>query len=352
MDIKTKIESLGIYLPDKVITTEELISRCTHRPKIDFQRITGILERRVAENEYAVDLAIKAAQNALSMSRYNAEDLDMIICTSISKYNRVGEVDFEPSASVMIRNGIGAGNALNFDVVNACAGMFNGIHIMKSFLKTGLIKCGMVVSGEHNLPLVETSLKEIRHSLDKQLATLTLGDCGAAIILDGSTDEKYGFHYLEMVTGAKHNHYCYSKPSHRGPGGVLMTKARGLQRKGAEHFPRYLKKAVDKSGWTMDEIDFGIAHQVSVGGVKKGIKVTKEFLNGVMPVKFLYNVEKFGNTTTTSHFLVLHEFMLNGQIKNDHKILFVSGASGIVITNATYLLDDLPSRYQAHLGRS
>lgn len=350
MDIKTKIESLGVYLPEKKQTTQELISQCSHPPKINIQRITGILERRVAENEFAVDLAIKAAQKALSMSRYGAEDLDMIICTSISKYNRQNEVDFEPSTSVMIRNGIGAVNALNFDIVNACAGMFNGIHIMSNFIKGGIIKCGMVVSGEYNTPLVETSTREIKHSFDKQLASLTLGDCGAAIILDKPTDEQYGFRYLEMVTGAKHNHYCYSKPSTSGPGGVLITKARGLQRKGAEHFPRYLKKAVDKSRWSMDEIDVGIAHQVSVGGIKKGIKVTKEFLNGVMPVNFVYNVEKYGNTTTTSHFLVLHEFMLNGQIKNDNKLLFVSGASGIVITHATYLMDGLPSRYQKHFG--
>ncbi|MFC2161943.1 3-oxoacyl-ACP synthase III family protein, partial [Acidobacteriota bacterium] len=313
---------------------------------------TGILERRISVGEYAVDLAVKAAENALKMSKYSAEDLDMIICTSISKYNRKDKVDFEPSTSLMIRKRIGALNSINFDITNACAGMFNGIYIMESFIKSGAIKCGMVVSGEHNIPLVETSKQEIKHSFDRQLAALTLGDCGAALILDESDNSKYGLHQLDMVTGAKHNHYCYSKPSKQGPGAVLMTNARGLQKKGAEHFPSYLKKTVKGSGWTMDDINHGIAHQVSVGGIIKGIKAVNKFLGEKIPFRFLYNVERVGNTTTTSHFIVLHEFLLNRTIQNGHNILFVSGASGIVISHATYTMDDLAERYVSKFGTS
>ncbi|MCJ7581058.1 MAG: hypothetical protein MUP98_11050 [Candidatus Aminicenantes bacterium] len=345
-----KIESLGIYLPETILTTSELLSQCKQPPSLDLEKITGIRERRIAVGEYAVDLAVKAAENALKMSKYSAEDLDMIICTSISKYNRKDEVDFEPATSMMIRKRIGALNSTNFDIANACAGMLNGIYIMESFIKSGAIKCGMVVSGEHNMPLVETSKQEIKHSFDKQLAALTLGDCGAAVILDESDKNKYGLHQLDLITGAKHNHYCYSKPSKQGPGAVLMTKARGLQKKGAEHFPSYLKKTVEESGWTMDDINHGIAHQVSVGGVIKGIKAVNKFLGKKIPFRFLYNVEKVGNTTTTSHFLVLHEFLLNKTIRKDHNILFVSGASGIVISHATYTMDDLAERYICEFG--
>ncbi|MBA7703405.1 hypothetical protein ES703_112191 [subsurface metagenome] len=228
--------------------------------------------------------------------------------------------------------------------------MLNGIYVMESFIKSGAIKCGMVVSGELNMPLVDTSKQEIRHSFDRQLAALTLGDCGAAIILDKSDSDKYGLHQLDLITGAKHNHYCYSKPSKRGPGGVLMTKARGLHRKGAEHFPFYLKKTVEKSGWTMDDIDYGIPHQISVGVIKKNIKVANRFLGKKIPFRLLYNVERVGNTTTTSYFIVLHEFLLNNTIRKDHNLLFVGGGSGIVIAHATYTMDDLPERYISKFG--
>ncbi len=344
----TKIEALGVYLPPKTMTTQELLKRCKHPPRWDFEKVVGIRERRVAEGEYAADLAIRAANRALKMSRFSADQIDLIICTSISKYNREPEVDFEPAAAVTVRRALGAGNALCFDIVNACAGMFNGVLVADAYLRTGQARAALVVSGEHNWPLINTATQQIRHSFDGQLASLTLGDAGAALILERS-DNGEGFRYLEMVTGAKHNHYCYSTPSKRGPGGVLMTKARGLQLKGAEHFPFYLKKAVDRSGWNMDEIDFGIAHQVSVRGVKNGVKVLKRFLNTDQMHPYLHNCELYGNTTTTSHFLVLHEFLRDETIQPGHRLLFVSGASGIVITHATYKMDDLGERLRASL---
>lgn len=347
----SRIESLGVYHPDRMVTTRELLDSCRRRPRLDLERITGIRERRVAgEGEFAADLGIRAAERALAMSRYSADDLGMIICTSISKYNRAEEVDFEPATAVEIRRGIGASNALNFDIVNACAGMFNGIMVLDRFLAAGAVRCGMVVSGEHNWPLSMTATREIRHTFDRQLPSLTLGDAGAAVILDRNDDDRYGLHYLELVTGAKHNEYCYSTPSQRGPGGILVTNAIGLQRKGAEHFPQYLKKAVERTGWSLEDVDHGIAHQASVRVVTRGVKELARFIGEEVPHDYLCNADVYGNTTTTSHFVVLDEFMRNGTVDRDHRILFVSGASGIVITHATYTMDDLAERYRAHNG--
>ncbi len=344
---KIKLESLGVYLPEKVVTTEELLQRCASRPRLDLEKITGIHERRVAEGEYASDLAVKAAKKALAMSRWKAEELDVIVCTSISKHNAPDEFSFEPATAVHVRKALGAKKALVFDVVNACAGMLNGVYVVQGLIRAGVARCGMVVSGEQNMPLAETALREVSHSFDKQLAALTLGDCGAALILDASTDEKVGFHWLDLVSGAKHDHFCYSQPSKKGRGGVLMTKARGLQLKGAEHFPFYLKQALDGTGWTLDDLHHVIPHQVSVRAIRNGIKVVSQFLDCPVPEFYLCSAEKYGNTTTTSHFLVIHEFILQGKIQPGHNFLLVSGASGIVISHATLTLDDLPERYRA-----
>jgi 3-oxoacyl-[acyl-carrier-protein] synthase-3 len=344
-----RIESLGVYLPEKVVTTSELLATCRRRPRWDLERITGIHERRVAVGEYAVDLAVKAAQRALGMSRYRPAELDVIVVTSISKHHREREFVLEPATAVLVRRALGATQALTFDVVNACAGMLNGIYVVQALIRAGLARTGMVVSGEQNMPLSETAAREIRHSFDGQLAALTLGDCGAALILDASPDERHGFHHVELVTGAKYDHYCYSRPSPRGPGGILVTKARGLQRKGAEHFPFYLKRALDCSGWGIDEVQHIIPHQVSVRAVTQGIKALARFMGCEMPDVFRCRAEKVANTTTTSHFLVMHDLMREGLVRPGDRFLFVSGASGIVISHATFTIDDLPTRYRAHL---
>jgi 3-oxoacyl-[acyl-carrier-protein] synthase-3 len=347
MPIKIKFESLGVYLPEATLTMEDLLRSCRRRPRWDLERITGIRERRVAQGEFAVDLAIKAAKRALAMSRYRAEDLDVIVCTSISKHHAPDAYAIEPATALLVRRAVGAHRALTFDVVNACAGMLNGLLVLQGLIRSGQARCGMVVSGEQNMPLAETAVREIGHSFDGQLAALTLGDCGAAVIVDASSDPGVGVHWLDLVTGAKHDHYCYSRPSRKGRGGVLITKARGLQRKGAEHFPIYLKQALDGTGWSVDDLHHVIPHQVSVRAIHHGVKAVARFMGCAMPDFYLCVAEKYANTTTTSHFLALHEFMLNERIQPGHNILLVSGASGIVISHATFTLDDLPARYRA-----
>jgi len=348
--MNVRIESLGVYLPETVLTTAALMDRCRHRPRLDLEAITGIRERRVALEEHALDLAVRAAERALALSRYRAGDLDAVICTSISKHHSDDEFTFEPATAVLIRKAIGAGRALVFDVVNACAGMLNGIKVLQALIGAGVVRNGMVVSGEQNMPLAESATREIRHSLDRQLAALTLGDAGAALILDAAPDPRHGFHHIELVTGAKHDHYCRSLPSPRGRGGILLTKARGLQRKGAEHFPAYLKRALDVTGWSIADLQHVIPHQVSVRAVRQGVKTLARYFGRRMPDIFLCCAETYANTTTTSHFVALHEFMLSGRINPGDNLLLVSGASGIVISHATLTLDDLPERYRALWG--
>jgi 3-oxoacyl-[acyl-carrier-protein] synthase III len=342
-----RIESLGVYLPEKVITMEEMLSSCRRRPRWDLERITGIHERRAAVNEHAVDLGVKAARQALAMSDYRAEELDVIVCTSISKYNRENEFHLEPATAVRIRSALGAVKAHVFDVVNACAGMFTGIYVLQAMIRSGIARCGMVVSGEQNMPLAETAARELRHSFDGQLVALTLGDGGAALVIDRSPDPHFGFQRINLVTGAKHDHYCYSRPSRRGPGGILVTKARGLQRKGNEHFPAYFKRALDTSGWTLDDLQHIIPHQVSVRAIENGVKAVSRYLGSAVPEITRCVADRYGNTSTTSHFLAIHDAILQGRIQNGHNALLVSGASGIVIAHATYTFDDLPQRYRA-----
>jgi 3-oxoacyl-[acyl-carrier-protein] synthase III len=324
-----------------------LLASCRRRPRWDLERITGIHERRVAVNEYAVDLAVKAARKALAMSRYSAGELDVIIGTSISKHNRQNEFHLEPASAVWIRTALKAENARVFDVVNACAGMFTGIHVLQGLIRSGVACCGLVVSGEHNMPVAQTAAREMRHSFDGQLAALTLGDGGAALIIDRSSDSYSGFHHLELVSGAKHNHYCYSRPSRRGPGGILVTKARGLQRKGNDHFPAYFKRALDATGWTLADLQHIIPHQVSVRAIENGVRAVSRYLGGALPDITRCSADHYGNTSTTSHFLAIHDAILQGIIRNGDNAMLVSGASGIVITHATYTFDDLPDRYRA-----
>jgi 3-oxoacyl-[acyl-carrier-protein] synthase-3 len=348
MSANVRIESLGVRLPETVLTMEALLGSCRHRPRWDLEAITGIRERRVAVGgEHALDLAVRAAERALAGSRYAAGDLDALICTSISKHHAPDEYHLEPATALRVRAAVGARRAQVFDVVNACAGMLTGIQVLQALIRTGRARCGMVVSGEQNVPLARTAAREVRHSFDRQIAAFTLGDAGAAVIVDAAPDDRTGFHRIELVTGARHDHYCRSLPSPRGRGGILLTKARGLQRTGAEHFPAYFKRCLDATGWTPEDLDHVVPHQVSVRAIEQGVKAVGRYLGAPLPAVTRCVADRYANTTTTSHFVALHQLMLDGSLRGGHRLLFVVGASGIVIGHATCTFDDLPERYRA-----
>ena len=159
----------------------------------------------------------------------------------------------------------------------------------------------------------------------------------------------YGFHWLDLVTGAKHDHYCYSQPSPRGRGGILLTKARGLQRKGTEHFPSYLKQALDATGWTIDDVQHVIPHQVSVRAIGRGSRRSSASSAASCPTSSSAAPRTTATPRRPATSWRCTSSSCRSTIQPGHNVLLVSGASGIVISHATFTLDDLPERYRRTL---
>ena len=103
--MRAQFESFGIYLPEKIVTSEDLLTQMKNKPQFDLKRITGIKSRRYrSKEEDSLSLAIAAAKDCLNNSKYNASDLDIIIRTSISRLRGGSrKLVFEPPLSLMIK---------------------------------------------------------------------------------------------------------------------------------------------------------------------------------------------------------------------------------------------------------
>ena len=88
-------------------------------------------------DEDSLTLAVEAAGDCIAHSDHQAEDLDLIVSSSISRYRAGLSYQFEPTLSLEIRDAIGARRAMTFDVANACAGMMTGVMILDSFIRGG-----------------------------------------------------------------------------------------------------------------------------------------------------------------------------------------------------------------------
>jgi 3-oxoacyl-[acyl-carrier-protein] synthase III len=317
---------------------------------LPLQRLTGIESRHMAgETEWGYDLAVHAVQDCLEHSEYGPEDIDILINCNISHFDSEDRWTFEPSRSVRMRKSFGMHNALAFDVTNACAGMFTAIYLVDAMIRAGAVRRGMVVSGEYITHLTKTAQKEIKGLADQRLACLTLGDAGAAVLVDAAIDDHSGFHALELYTMGKHSPLCIAKVTEQPHGGAIMvTDMVNLANIAVSAFLQHSAMILVRLGWPGDDLNHILPHQTSKTTLDTGSREVKRLVEDrgwkIEKDKLINNVAVRGNTATTSHFVALMDSFASGRIKPGEGIVFGVLASGITIGTAVYRFDDLPRR--------
>lgn len=342
------IESLGVYLPERAVSTEEIVASCKNAIRYPVERLTGIESRRMAgEHEFSIDLARHAISRCFDLSKYGPADIDLVICANISRYDKPGSVSFEPSTAVQLKRDFGLDNALCFDVSNACAGMFTAIHIVDGFIKSGLAKRALVVSGEYISHLAETAQKELSDSKDDlRLACLTLGDSGAAVILEESPYEGIGFHDIEMFTLGKYSDLCVAQPTRHNHGGYIMnTQSVKMHHIGIPESVKFMASKLKSLG-RRGCIDHFLFHQTARSAIQKYGEGINRWLGMHLCGSHnnINNLKHRGNTSSTAHFVALWDKIHDRTIHSKDTVFFGIQASGITLGVAHYTFDDLPDR--------
>lgn len=328
---RARFESIGCRLPERTVSTEEFMAATRHNTRIDLERLTGIHDRgMVGEGEDSFTLALGAAQDCLRRSRHSADDLDVVVNCSITRETNGLHQQYEPPLSLDIKQAIGADDAMSFDLSNACAGMLTGVFLLNDMIRLGDIERGMVVSGEYITHLAENAADRVRSILSHQLASLTLGDAGAAVIVERAPDGVEGIQLAGFTTIAEHSRLCLAYPSRHAPGAAMFTDAQAIQRAAIAETPPLLAEILAETGLDLTEIDYMIPHQTSVRAITKGVKEIKAQF-GATPRNTVITVDRFGNTASTTHFVALDDLLTSGTLRAEDKIMLVSLASGLEI---------------------
>ena len=342
---RCRIESVGVKLPARRLTTKDLMNRTKHHTHIQLERLTGIHERHVVgPGENSFTLAAGAARDCLAHSQHQAPDIEMLISTSITRSRGGPSQSFEPPLSLYIKQAIGATRAVNFDLSNACAGMLTGVFVLQDLVTRGEISCGMVVSGEYISHLSWNAAKQIRSLFSKQLASLTLGDAGAAVIVERAPDGAPGIEVIGFTTLAEHSRLCLAFPSTVGPGAQMYTKSRKLHKVAIEDMAPLVAEAIGEAGVSLDDIDYLIPHQTSARAIRKG---TQEFARrlGAKPKHVVVNLEEYGNTSSTTLFVALHKYLEEQRVQKGERVMLLALASGIEIGIAVFTIDSQVDHY-------
>ena len=94
--------------------------------------MTGIVRRHIAEEDTTVSMAIKAAKNALTDAKLNADDLDLILVSTITPNTVI------PSTACEVQKELGAVNATCFDISAACSGFVYAYNTAQAYIAAGM----------------------------------------------------------------------------------------------------------------------------------------------------------------------------------------------------------------------
>jgi 3-oxoacyl-[acyl-carrier-protein] synthase-3 len=218
--------------------------------------------------------------------------------------------------------------------------MLTGVFILNNWIRLGVVRRGMVVSGEYISQLGENAAKHVRNIMSRELASLTLGDAGAALILERATGGEPGIGLAGFTTVADHSRLCMAYPSDHEPGARMFTMSRAIHQTAIKDTSPILKEVLDVAGLTLGDIDWVIPHQTSARAIRKGMKEVSAALGGTPKHDAVVTVDRYGNTASTTHTVALVEELEAGRFRAGDRVALIALASGLEIGVVLVTLDD------------
>lgn len=308
-----RITGTGSYLPEKILTNRELESMVDTNDEWIRDR-TGIRQRHIAgEREYTVDLAEKAARNAIEAAGVSVEDIDLVIVATTTP-DRVF-----PSTACLLQQRLDIHGCAAFDVQAVCTGFIYALGVADQFFKAGTSKCALVVGAE--------TLSRILDWTDRNTCVL-FGDGAGAVVLQA--DEETGILSSHLHADGSYEHlltvtYGVSTGKREileGSGGITM-KGNELFKMAVNTLGRIVDETLQHNNMQKSDIDWLVPHQANIRIINATAKKLSMSLDHVV-----VTVDKHGNTSAASVPLALDVAVRDGRIKKGEILMLEAFGGG------------------------
>ena len=309
-----------MYAPEHVITNDDLATMVETSDEWIVQR-TGIkTRRRVAENEYASDLAINAVRDMLrAHPDVDPRSIDYVIVSSTTP-------DYVyPSIAALLQDRLGIPTSCGaIDISAACAGFCAAMNLGAALIASDQAR---------NVLLVAT--EALTRSIDyTDRATCVLfGDGAAAMLL--ARDERSALAGMDSGSDGSAGPSLYRTAMRRDIGGIvdesglLRQVGRDVYRWVLENIPAAVDRILDRAGMSLDEVDWFIPHSANM----RMIEALCKRINFPLE-RTLTSMVEYGNTSAVSIPLALIPAVRNGTIKRGDRILMIGFGGGLVSAGA------------------
>ena len=318
--IYAAFRSIGAYAPSKILTNEELSVMVDTSDEWITKR-TGIKERHIAaKDEFTSDMGVSAANIAIERSKIDRDDIDMIVCATISP-----DYFCMPSTATIISHKLGLKNVTAFDISAACTGFVYALSIAKAFIESGMKKNILIVGAE--------KLSAITDYTDRGTCIL-FGDGAGAAVISATKDKSEAI--IDIHTGSDGEYADLLMTPNGGSGSAhdsLNQEASScfMQMKGNETFKvavRTLTKDVEEiletNSIDSSEIKHFVPHQANLRIIKAvgdALKLKDE--------QVVLTVEKYGNTSSASIPMAINDVFESGNLKAGELMLLDAFGGGL-----------------------
>ncbi|MCK5919631.1 MAG: ketoacyl-ACP synthase III [Methylococcales bacterium] len=332
-----KITGWGCYLPEKVVTNQDLEKYLDTSDEWIVRR-SGIRERRVAaDHETTATMAVAASRNALASAELTPTDLDLIIVGTSTPDH------LAPAVSSVIQHQLEATDCPAFTVMTGCTGFVYALNTAQQFIQGGVYKRILVIGVELLSRFVDWN--------DRATAVL-FGDGAGACIME-ATEEPCGVRGFDMGSDGSGAEFIIAPAGGSAEPATAKTVAEGrhtLRMNGREVFKfatrvlgRTANKSLAQAGIEMDDIDRIVPHQANMRIIQSAARIMKVPLH-----RFQITIDKYANTSAASIPLAICDGLATGQIKSDDTLLLVSFGAGL--TWASCVLEMQPKKVVVNLN--
>lgn len=309
----TKIIGIGSYVPDTVVTNQDLM-KFLDTDDAWIRERTGICERRVSKDMGTCGLAIEAAKRAIDDAGIDPKEIDLIVLATSS-----GDRAF-PAAAMDVQAAIGAVNAVGFDITAACSGFIFGLHIAHSFFAAGIYKTALIIGAE--------TLSKVVDWTDRGTCILFGDGAGAAVVRASETGiirtlmGSDGTKGWTLECQARNLGNCVNgiKPEL----GFMKMDGKEVFKFAVRKVPEIVAKILEDAQINPDEIKYFVLHQANFRILEAASRRLKVPMDRI-PI----NIDRYGNTSAASVPILLDELKRDGKLERGDKLVLAGFGAGM-----------------------
>ena len=326
MMYNSRISGLGYYVPDNVVTNEDL-SKLMDTNDEWIQERTGIKERRHVSSldDTTTSMGVKAAEMAIERSGVAKEDIDFIVFATLSPDY------YFPGPGVLVQRDLGLKTVGALDVRNQCSGFVYGLSVADQFIKTGMYKNVLVIGSEvHSRGLDFTTRG--------RGVSVIFGDGAGAAVLSRTEDNSKGILSTHLHSEGQHAEELALIAPGMGKRWVTdiikdnnpddesyypYMNGQFVFKNAVVRFSEVINEGLQKNNLQVSDINMLIPHQANLRisqFIQQKFKLEDSQVHN--------NIMKYGNTTAASIPIALTEAWEQGKIKEGDLVVLAAFGSG------------------------